>query len=117
MFREQEKMTVEVKEKVRGGIGTPVFRHLFSAAELGGRADMMAVVTLEPGESIGPHSHSTNAEAYYLLEGSATVLEDGTERELMPGDAEFCADGHIHAIRNHTQAPARFLALILPDRH
>ena len=44
------------------------------------------------------------------------VEEDGVEHELCVGDAEFCADGHTHAIRNHTDEVASFLALIINDR-
>ena len=51
-----------------------------------------------------------------MLSGCATVTEDVEERVLQPGDAEFCADGHTHAIRNHTDAPAVFLAVIAKDR-
>ena len=77
---------------------------------------MMAVITLRPGESVGVHPHETNGEAYCILEGAATVTEDGESRELHVGDAEFCADGHTHSIRNHTGSVTRFLAVIVPNR-
>ena len=48
--------------------------------------------------------------------GAATVTEDGESRELHVGDAEFCADGHTHSIRNHTGSVTRFLAVIVPNR-
>ena len=64
----------------------------------------------------GAHPHETNGEAYYILEGAATVTEDGESRELHAGDAEFCADGHTHSIRNHTGSVTRFLAVIVPNR-
>ena len=57
-----------------------------------------------------------NGEVYLLVNGSAMVAEDGVEYELHAGDAEFCADGHTHAIFNHTSEPTVFLALILSDR-
>ena len=89
---------------------------VISGAELGGRADLFAIVTLEPGQSIGEHPHSANGEAYVVLTGALTVTEDGETRILNPGDAEFCADGHTHSISNHTDEPATFLALIMADR-
>ena len=116
MFQLSSDMTREVKHNVRGGSGDPEFCHLFSQEQLGGRLDLLATVTLQPGESVGVHPHVGNGEVYYLLSGSATVAEDGEERVLQPGDAEFCADGHTHAIRNHTDAPAVFLAVIAKDR-
>ncbi len=116
MFQSSSDMTREVRRNARGGNGSPEFCHLFSQAQLGGRLELLAVVTLQPGESVGVHPHVDNGEVYYLLSGSATVAEDGEERVLQSGDAEFCADGHTHAIRNHTDAPAVFLAVIAKDR-
>ena len=116
MFKAYEMMETAVKHNAQGGEGSPKFRHLFSAEELGNRAELMAVITLEPGESVGVHPHETNGEAYVILEGAATVTEDGQARELHVGDAEFCADGHTHSIRNHTAAPTRFLAVIVPNK-
>ena len=116
MFHLKNDMNHEIKSNLRGGVGDLDFCHLFSGAELGGRADLFAVVTLQPGQSIGTHPHSANGAAYLILSGSLTVTEDGVARILNPGDAEFCADGHSHSIENHTDEPASFLALIMPDR-
>ena len=116
MFHLKNDMTVEIKSNLRGGVGDLAFRHLFSGEELGGRADLFAIVTLQPGQSVGEHPHTTKGEAYVILTGSATVTEDGVSRVLNPGDAEFCADGHSHSIVNHTGEPATFLALIMKDR-
>ena len=44
------------------------------------------------------------------------MTEDDETRILGVGDAEFCADGHTHSIRNHTAAPTRFLAVIVPNK-
>ena len=116
MFKASEQMDRAVKHNIRGGNGSPSFRYLFSAEELGNRAELMAVITLQPGESVGVHPHETNGEAYFILSGSATVTEDGVERVLYAGDAEFCADGHTHSIRNHTDEETQFLAVIVPNR-
>ena len=96
MFQMKDEMQTAVKHNIRGGDGSPI--------------------TLRPGESVGVHPHETNGEAYYILEGAATVTEDGESRELHVGDAEFCADGHTHSIRNHTGSVTRFLAVIVPNR-
>ena len=116
MFKSYEMMQTDIKHNVQGGEGSPKFRHLFTPEELGNRGELLAVITLEPGESVGVHPHETNGEAYVILEGAATVTEDGQARELHVGDAEFCADGHTHSIRNHTAAPTRFLAVIVPNK-
>ena len=117
MFKMCSEMATEQRSKLGGnGVGSPSFRYLFSREELGERANMISVVTLQPGESISEHSHTENGEIYFVLSGCMTVTDDEECRELHPGDAEFCADGHRHSACNHTDAPASFLAVILPNR-
>ena len=53
MFQMKDEMQTAVKHNIRGGEGSPSFCYLFSAEQLGGRAEMMAVITLQPGESVG----------------------------------------------------------------
>lgn len=67
MFQMKDEMQTAVKHNIRGGDGSPSFRYLFSAEQLGNRAEMMAVITLRPGESIGVHPHETNGEAITSL--------------------------------------------------
>ena len=46
-----------------------------------------------------------------MLEGRLTVVEDGTETEIGPGDA-CCwkaGDPVAHTLRNHGDAPARYI--------
>ncbi len=100
----------------QGGNGVARFRDLFTSEDLGGRAEMFSVVTLDPGDSVGIHAHTSNGEVYCVLRGSVWVTEDGAERELLPGDAEFCADGHTHGMENRSDSPAEILAVILPNR-
>lgn len=116
MFAKYSDLTTEVKSHVRDGAGDVSFRHLLTGQQLGGRADLFALLTLEPGTGVGEHPHVGNGEAYVMVSGSATVTEDGVARVLMPGDVEFCADGHTHSIHNHTDETATFLALIVKDR-
>lgn len=116
MYKRFDEMSVELRPNLRGGDGAPAFRRVFSPDEIGRGSELFSVVTLQPGESIGRHVHDTNGEAYLILSGSATVTEDDESRVLCAGDAEFCADGHAHSIRNHTDQPMTFLALILSDQ-
>ena len=116
MIHLQQERTVDKKHHVRGGSGDPVFLHTFSGEELGGKADVLATVTLQPGESIGEHPHVENGEVYLILTGSATVTEDGVPHILCAGDCEYCGDGHTHSILNHTDEPMTFLAFIAKNR-
>ena len=115
MIHRKPEMIHDTKSNLRGGVGNLDFCHLLSKEELGNWATMLAAVTLQPGESVGEHPHTENGELYFVLSGSVMIAEDGVEAELFPGDAEFCAHGHTHAIRNHTDEPAVFLALIVPN--
>ena len=104
------------KEKAQGGNGILQFRDLFTAEDLGDRASMMAVITLQPGDSVGIHAHTENGELYYVMDGTVDVTEDGAVTKLEAGDAEFCADGHTHGMENTSKAPAQVLAVIVPNR-
>ena len=73
MFQSSADMTRELRPNVRGGQGSPEFCHLFSREQLGGRLDLLATVTLQPGESVGVHPHVGNGEVYCMLSGCATV--------------------------------------------
>lgn len=72
------------------------------------------LVTLEPGAlSSLRHWHQNEDEFVYVTEGTLTLIQDGGETEMHPGDcAAFPAgvpDGH-HLV-NRTEAPARFLVV------
>lgn len=116
MIVRKHEQTVEYRHNVRGGAGSPAFCHLFSQEQTGGRTELLAVITLQPGESIGVHGHETNAEVYYVLTGCVTVTDDGAVSTLQPGDAMFCGDGHTHSMANATDEPVSVLAAIVPNR-
>ena len=48
-----------------------------------------------------------------ILQGQATVTEDGQDFLLNPGDAEYCTGGHSHGIANDSEEPLVFLAIII----
>ena len=71
-----------------------------------------AFETLHPGKrSSQMHWHTEEDELLYMLEGRLTVIENGIETEIGPGDA--CAwkagDETAHCLRNDSDAPARYL--------
>lgn len=68
--------------------------------------------TLEPGSSIGYHSHDTDSEVIYLLEGEGTVLYDGSEEKLLAGQVHYCPMGHSHSLMNRSDKPITFLAVV-----
>ena len=112
MIKRRQEMTVQPRFAVKGGKGPYDSTHIFTAEELD-KINLFAVNTLPPGSSIGVHPHQSEGEAYVILQGQATVTEDGQDYLLNPGDAEYCTGGHTHGIANDSDEPLVFLAIII----
>ncbi len=72
------------------------------------------VETLPPGEfSSQRHWHSSEDEALYLLEGSASVIDDDGSHALAPGDAAVWrrGDTNAHHVRSEGDAPCRYIII------
>lgn len=113
MIAKESNMRPDIWDHVHGGNGKIDVLHVFEADQTAGRCTLCAKSIFHPGDSIGVHVHSTNAEIYYVLEGELTVVEDGTEYTLRPGDAAFTANGASHSVENRTQQNAVMLAVIM----
>lgn len=117
------KDSVPLKEGVSGypdpynqGSGNLAYRHLTDA---GGLTQFSAALeTLHPGgQSSQMHWEEHEDEFLYMLEGTLTVVEDGTETVIHPGDS-CCWKASVpvaHTLRNHSDAPAIYL--IVGTRH
>lgn len=68
--------------------------------------------TLEPGSSIGLHTHETNSEILYILEGTGKVLYDGAYEPLHAGSCHYCPKGHSHSLINDSGANLEFFAVV-----
>jgi mannose-6-phosphate isomerase-like protein (cupin superfamily) len=64
---------------------------------------------LEPGASIGVHTHEGDEEVYFILEGYGTMEVDGEETKVGPGDICLTRDGHSHSLKNSDDGPMRML--------
>ena len=67
---------------------------------------------LEPGCSIGLHTHDTGSEIIYILSGSGKVLYDGAYEILAPGDCHYCPMGHSHSLINDSDGDLTFFAVV-----
>ena len=113
MVIRKEVQRLQVRDNVRGGSGTLENRHIIEPEAMFGSATLFSEFFFDPGDSIGSHAHDSDAEVYYMLEGTLTLIEDGVETQLHPGDASYAHSGVSHAIENRTDRPARMLAVIL----
>lgn len=92
------------------GKGHVTYRHL---TEAGGLTQFgIALETLHPGrQSSQLHWEQHEDEFLYMLEGELTVIEDGVETVIHPGDA-CCWKAGVpvaHTLKNHTDKPAVYL--------
>lgn len=55
---------------------------------------------LEPGASIGIHTHETSSEIMYVLSGKGNAFFDGEWEEIGPGQCHYCPKGHTHGLTN-----------------
>ncbi len=69
---------------------------------------------LEPGCSIGVHTHHGEAEIVYALKGQVSVFMDGKEEILKAGECHYCPDGHTHGMKNISDTDFEMIA-VLPN--
>ncbi len=62
-----------------------------------------------------PHSHTSNEECVYVLEGVLRYVVDGVQRDLRPGDWMRTPRGSVHQFSNPHDGPARALIVLSPD--
>lgn len=67
---------------------------------------------LEPGASIGLHTHDTSCEIIFLTRGTAKVLYNGEELTLQEGQCHYCPKGDSHSLINDSEADVEFTAVV-----
>ncbi len=113
MLTRADERKKDVVENLRGGQGAVERQHLVLPEDSCGKFKMCSILTLEPGVSIGEHPHIQDAEYCYMMEGELTILDNGKEYKVHPGDAWFCGGGAAHFSRNDSDKPVVFMAIIV----
>ena len=99
----------------RGGDGT-LDKRDYVLENMPENAKMFAEIKLEPGCSLGTHTHTGEYEVFFFHEGEVTLNDNGTERKMHPGDFAICYDGESHGIANRTDKPASLFAAIIKTK-
>jgi len=73
----------------------------------------MGVLTLDPGCSVGEHTHQNDEELVYILKGSCVCYDNGERHILSEGDSMLTRSGESHCIVNESDAPVEYLAVVL----
>ena len=112
-FKNMEEKPVEC---FKGGIGITNLRKFEN--ELG----KIILGRLEPGATIGLHTHETNSEAIYIVSGTADFIYDpDTEgaadapvkyETVTAGSCHYCPKGHTHSMVNNSSEDIVFFAVI-----
>jgi mannose-6-phosphate isomerase-like protein (cupin superfamily) len=115
MVTNVHEVTPEVAENVRDGIGT-VSAHKLIDLFPGSSIKSVGVVRLEPGASVGDHSHQSEEDFYYCISGTGIVVDNGVEHPFTPGTLQITRSGESQAIRNTGETELVFLgALVATD--
>lgn len=113
MIIRRDEMKVTKADNLKDGIGSVKLTHITDAAGLCDKGRLFSVMELEPGCSVGSHSHENDFEIYYILEGEGEVTDDGIVGKIFPGDAMITHEGHEHSLKNIGDNVLKFIALIL----
>ena len=100
----------EVEEQIIPNFkgGEKVFRtHMYTD----GSCKIMRA-SLEPGASIGVHTHEADSEIIFMLKGTGVVLCDGAKEILPAGGCHYCPKGHSHSLRNESDEVIEFYAVV-----
>lgn len=103
----------EDREHMRGGDGTVRLNAYLKGDALPQNCRLFSEIVLEPGCSIGNHPHEKECEIFYVLEGTASYHDNGTDVTAQAGDVVVCAAGQTHGVANRTGKPLRLLAVIV----
>ena len=87
-------MEIDTMSNFKGGEGDIYMKMLVD-----GKNKFM-YCTIPSGSSVGNHTHDSDMEIVYVLQGEATILFDGTEQVYTKGMAHYCQKGHGHSISN-----------------
>ncbi len=113
MIKSTRDMKVEQVVGLKDGKGFITMMNFFEEKDFLGKGRLYGKNIVEPGNSIGYHTHSGDQEAYFILKGKALYNNNGEVSELTCGDLVICKDGDSHSIEAIGEEALEYIALIL----
>ena len=113
MIRRKNETETEVRKNMRDGDGQVEITKFVSSAELYEKGRLFAKLTLEPGCSIGYHTHEADSEIFYILKGEAVYSDNGKEVTVSAGDVTVTPKGEGHSIANRGTETVEVIAVIV----
>ena len=102
----------EVAEDVSGGNGI-IQAHKLIDLFPGSAIKSVGLVRLEPGASIGLHSHHSEEDFFFCISGVGIVIDNNQEHSFTPGTLQIARDGETQAIRNTGETELVFLGALV----
>jgi len=112
MIKNVHDVIPEIAEGVRGGNGS-VSAHKLLDLFPGSAIKSVGIVRLEPGASVGEHSHQNEEDFYYCISGTGVVVDNGVEHPFTPGTLQITRSGESQAIRNTGETELVFLGALV----
>jgi mannose-6-phosphate isomerase-like protein (cupin superfamily) len=112
MIKNVHDVIPEIAEGVRGGNGS-VTAHKLLDLFPGSAIKSVGIVRLEPGASVGEHSHQDEEDFYYCISGVGVVVDNGCEHPFTPGTLQITRSGESQAIRNTGETELVFLGALI----
>lgn len=113
MIKRKEDIQVRIVKEAQKGKGEIYFHDWLTKDEAYGLGRVFSRLVIPSGSSIGVHQHVGEFEAFYVLEGQATVTDGDKIEVLNPGDMNLCREGDFHGVENCGDTDLVLLALIM----
>lgn len=75
---------------------------------------LVKAFALGPGAELTPHDHSNSTNVFHVVEGTVTVIQDGTEEVIEAPGVVHHDRGVSHGARNDTDERAVLTASLCP---
>ena len=114
LFKTAEQKST-IRREIQGGVGEAQCLSAIARGEgpAESRFKMVSRMTLEAGSSIGLHTHETDEEIYIVLSGRGIYTDDdGSRREVGPGDVSLTMRGQRHGLEVSREGPLTLMAVI-----
>lgn len=90
MIRTKEEVRKREVTNAMGGKGTICFHDWLLPEEAYDHGRVFSKLVIPPGCSIGVHTHKDEFEAFYVLEGTATVTDGDEVIQVEEGGMNLC---------------------------
>lgn len=67
---------------------------------------------LQPGASIGYHSHDTSSEIIFIIKGKGKVIDNNETVTIEEGQCHYCKKGDSHSLINDSDEELVFYAAV-----